>query len=143
MKKCIDCGKTIVSRAKKNFRCPSCSHLGKRNSMFGRTGTNCPSFKEGLTSKTYYCKICNLEITYVSALYGQGRCHSCGGKGHSHEPWNKGIPNSTGHRLIETNKDTIIKHHIYLKENSEETIKIPRSYVGTRSTPSHRLQPRK
>ena len=33
------------------------------------------------TKKIYYCKDCGTKITYVSALYGQGRCKSCSKKG--------------------------------------------------------------
>jgi len=124
---CVDCNKELKNH--KSLRCHSCATKGKNNPMFGKIGKLCPSFTHGLSCAdkrdNYKCSSCGKPITHISAVYGSGKCHSCGGKGHSHQAWNKGIKNSTGHRLIETNKNTIIKHHIYLKENNEEIIQMP------------------
>ena len=116
--KCIGCKKEISLKAK---RCNSCANKGERNSMFG---VRSPFYIDGRTLKKYYCKNCGEEITYQSALYGSGKCHSCSNLGQRHQAWNKGIKNSTGCRSKEVTKDTIVKHHIYLKENSDETIEM-------------------
>ncbi len=40
-------------------------------------GKNSPCYIDGRCSKIYYCIDCDKEITYQSALYGQGRCRAC------------------------------------------------------------------
>ena len=143
MKICKECGKEITKGSKSGY-CHSCSNKrsihqpdcqcaickdnsGKNNSMFGKTGKECPSTTHGLTcaDKHYYCKDCQKEISYQSGLYGSGLCGSCSKKGKCHKAWNKGLKGTSGKRLVEINKYTIIKHHIYLKKNSKEILKMP------------------
>jgi hypothetical protein len=129
---CIDCGEEISNAYAE--RCNSCASKGERNPMFGKTGEQCPSYTHGLSSKDkhYFCA-CGAEICYQTALYGKGLCRACSNKEVSKQtqgriPWNKGIPNSTGKRQLETTTNTIIKHHVDLKENSERIIEIPQGF---------------
>ncbi len=118
--KCIDCEKKISKEAE---RCNSCANKDERNAMFG---VRSPNYEDGRTNQQYFCIGCDKKITYQGVLYGSGRCRGCSNsivkKGT--RAWNKNIKNSTGKRSKEINKNTIIKHHIYLKENDKETIEI-------------------
>jgi len=65
-------------------RCSSCGKKGKRNHRYGISlkGKNNGNYKDGKTTKIYYCKEknCNNKISYYSVYCGEGRCHSCAGK---------------------------------------------------------------
>lgn len=45
-----------------------------------RKGKLNPNYIDGRTNKKYNCIDCDKEISETSALYGQGRCHSCENK---------------------------------------------------------------
>jgi hypothetical protein len=98
-------------------------------------GKNNPAFKHGKCIKFPKCIDCGKELRNYYAV----RCGICASKEAMNRPeikkilsikhlgkipLNKGILKSTGKRLIETNKNTIIKHHIYLKENNDETMEM-------------------
>ena len=58
-------------------------------------GINCYFYKDGRSSKTYYCKDClkkgiKTKITRESALYGSGKCKSCSITGIHNGNWNNG-----------------------------------------------------
>ena len=124
-------------RTKKKYYCLECDNIiSYQSALYGshkcfRCSNKYKALKHGKTSRSlkYYCKECGKEITYQSAIYGDGRCKNCankitGNKMKGRKSWNKGIKNSTGIRSKEINKNTIIKHHIYLKENSNKIMKI-------------------
>ena len=47
----------------------------------------CRGYRHGLTMRKHYCK-CGNQITYQSAIYGQGQCRSCSKKGQiTHGRW--------------------------------------------------------
>lgn len=66
---CRDCKKEINYR---NKRCPLCS--GKKNS-----GKNHYKYNPDIHKK-HHCINCSKTINYQSAIYGNGRCHSCENK---------------------------------------------------------------
>ena len=107
-KKCPDCKKLCDVRA---TRCKSCANTGSHNPMFG---VKSPNFEDGRSLKQYYCQDCHKEISYQSALYGFSRCQTCSNIFNAH--W-------TGQNC----KEIIINHHIYLKEYSNQTMKMTSS----------------
>lgn len=112
-----------ISIHKSDCKCGICrDKSGDNNPMFG---VKSPNFLDGRTIKIYYCSICKKEISYQSGLYGLGKCNSCNQKGRTRKAWNKGLIGMSGKRLIELNKNTIINHHIDLKENSNRILQMP------------------
>lgn len=97
---------------------------------------NCRTKKEYL--KKHYCK-CSKEICWQTAIYGSGLCRSCSNQGQKRNEYTLKLLSkrmkkqwrNTGFRdkmlkiRKKFNKDTIVKHHIYLKENGNEIMKIP------------------
>jgi hypothetical protein len=71
MIKCIDCHKVLTGHGNPK-RCPYCAQK-----EIHKDPTNSSGYKDGRCLKIYHCKDCKKEITYASALYGQGRCRSC------------------------------------------------------------------
>lgn len=63
---CIDCNAEVSK--KKIKRCRSCVNKGSNN----------PNFKkDGKCKKDYFCLDCKKKISYMSGIYGGGKCHSC------------------------------------------------------------------
>lgn len=66
----------MIKNHKGNCQCVGCKAVrGEFN------GVNNPRFNDGRTNKTFRCKICNKEITYQSACYGNGTCNVCNNLG--------------------------------------------------------------
>ncbi len=68
---CMDCGNQICKKTALDGkgRCLSCSSKGKLSS----------NWKNGKTTKKYFCKICKCLITYNTANFGKGHCVPCAG----------------------------------------------------------------
>lgn len=73
LKKCQDCGKNLNKYAhkNKNTRCSSCASKER----IRKNGH--PSYIDGRTNKTYFCKTCLKQIAMTTALYGTGYCQKC------------------------------------------------------------------
>jgi hypothetical protein len=72
---CIDCGRKIHPQAK---RCKKCYNEFESISRKGINGT---SYKDGRSLTKHYCIDCKInEISYPTAFFGNGRCHSCHAK---------------------------------------------------------------
>ncbi len=69
MKKCKDCGKRTKGFGK---RCYSCAQKERLKNL-----KYPPNYKDGRCSETYYCKVCEKEITIFSGFYGKRKCLSC------------------------------------------------------------------
>lgn len=61
-------------KSKHKINCQCCICKNKRGESSGK---NCPNFIDGRSIKKYFCKDCNKEISWVTAINGQGRCQSC------------------------------------------------------------------
>lgn len=123
-KKCIDCGKLISNNAK---RCLPCSKKGKLS----------PTYKHGKWHNTY-CIDCGKKLQNYKAK----RCKKCYAKweiGSNNPNWRGGKTYRyciyCGRKIkgvyaimcslcrsekIKTSKQTIVNHHIYLKENNNK-----------------------
>ena len=51
-------------------------------------GQNNPSYVDGRSLKSYYCKDCDKKVIWQTAIYGQGRCRSCSAKFQMQNPKN-------------------------------------------------------
>jgi len=104
------CGKRISSRTAlyRKGHCRSCANKGRNNPMFidGRK----------FNKKYYKCRDCRNKISYENHRIGKHRCSSCAKINNPNKYW-----------LGKSNKDTIIRHHIDLKENSNRILKITQS----------------
>lgn len=110
---CIDCGKKISYGAK---RCHSCD--GKR-----RIGKNSNNYKTGNFRKTkiYYCIEPNCHKTVSQ---GKRRCNFHASKKRK-KPDDFNFINKTHTKETKRKmKTTLRKHHIYLRENRREIIKL-------------------
>ena len=126
------CGKKICKNTALygKGRCNLCSHQGENNG----------NYKDGITAEKYFCIDCGTKVSLDSGLYGQKRCKTCAKIGKLNSSF---IDNRTnikhycfgcGQELIDyratyckkcgNKQKSIVKHHIYLKENSNEIIKI-------------------
>jgi hypothetical protein len=65
---CKDCGKLLCDKYRE--RCKSCTQKGKNNSGYVGIGNR-------LQDKKYFCQDCKIEISYKTALYGEGKCFNC------------------------------------------------------------------
>lgn len=61
----MDCNKQIDKRSTK---CRSCVNKGSDNPNFR---------KDGKCKKDYFCLDCKKKISYMTGVYGSGKCHSC------------------------------------------------------------------
>lgn len=110
--KCIDCGKKISFHA---VRCCKCAGIQHRN-------------PNGRKYSKHYCIKCqNKQIAWQTWYYGKKTCAKCSTKG-SKKLWvtkslkGKKRPEHSKKLLgIKTGK-RLVNHHIYLKENSDETM---------------------
>jgi len=135
-----NCSKSAkISKHKLNCQCAICRDKnGCNNPMFDRKGILCPNYKDGRSSQTYFCIECGNLITWQCGFEGSGKCRSCCNLGQKRneqtlkllskrmkEQWNEPeFRNKMLKLRKEFNKDTIVNHHIYLKENNNKTIKI-------------------
>lgn len=99
---CKKCGRICDKRSKICYDCYIKSMLGKNNK----------SYKHGRYTKKYYCIDCKKEL---SQNLKAKRCHDCANKILTRKK-------SRNDKM----KKTLVKHHIYLKENSKETTKLTR-----------------
>lgn len=97
---CIDCGKLIGHKVKSKL-CKKCCRIEKKHHNY-IDGKRC-------RYKKFYCLNCHKKIEGTSK-----RCKSCARKGKNNPRYRE-------------NKNIIIKHHIYLRENSSKTLKLSRS----------------
>src|SRR3972149_1166891 len=81
--KCKKCKIQISYTKKMCWKCYAKTLQGRGNPMYGRirSGKKSPSYIDGRTNKTYYCKECNKIITYKTWKYGAVFCKSCAKKG--------------------------------------------------------------
>jgi len=77
--KCKDCGKHL-----KDYRSTYCKKCVQKHSK---------RYKNGITTKNYYCIDCNSSITVASGLFGGGRCRKCADKQHSLRMMGSNNPN--------------------------------------------------
>ena len=76
-KRCRQCADKNMGKLKIGTKRPDLSEINKK-----RLGKLHPRFKgkEAIQRQKYYCKDCNKEIYFTTALYGDGRCSSCANK---------------------------------------------------------------
>lgn len=122
---CKDC-KMEISR--QGLRCRFCANKGKNNPMFGKHpnhkgrlnpmygnhyfGENSAHWKGGLPK----CIDCGKQL----GGYRSKRCKSCARTGKLNPWYGKKYPN----KIAQKRSAQPLKHHIYLKENSNKTIKL-------------------
>jgi len=89
-------------------------------------------YKDGITLKKYYCKVCGESISLRSGLYLRGLCRKhCFNKETKEKmslsrqgkcPWNKDLTGLKGYWEGKSNKDIIVRHHIDgNKKNNDES----------------------
>ena len=112
--KCLICGKELKNYH--NKRCKECYRLTQKNKIIsikhrkqiskGNKGRNNGQYKKGEYVKGRKCEICNKKLSTGKKAK---RCHK-----------------HANRKLVKT-RSNIVKHHIYLKENSDEIMKISNS----------------
>ena len=116
---------TIFNRLKKfkiKTRTLSESHLGNKSCKKGSKHASWNPEKH----KIYYCKEkeCNNIIRYETWKNKQGRCQSCASS--KRPPTYPMLGKKHTNKAKKKMRTTLVKHHVYLKENSEKTILLTR-----------------
>jgi hypothetical protein len=101
---CEYCGKKISVLSKRCWTCEKIYNKGKNHYNYKQE-----------THKIHYCKQlkCNNTISYNNWRDGSGNCRKCAGKLHSKRM-----------KRNPFNSKSMANHHIYLKENSNESLKL-------------------
>ncbi len=95
----------------------------KNKIKIANSGENSSSYKDGRSSKKYYCVDCGKKLSY----YTHKRCGVCNGKTYWKNPkYRKKNKTNLGNKHTEKTKNkmkhTLHQHHIYLDGNDDKTL---------------------
>ena len=118
---CVDCHKKISPLS---VRCNSCNIKLYWSKKILKRGPNHSNYIDGRTKKKCYCIDCGCQITWTSAIHGNGRCRRCANLGEKNPRFGKTLSKKHLKAISGKNNKSYINGMGYLPYPNKFNIKL-------------------